>query len=150
MCPRILPIYLYFLRCLLHYRGINRHWHADHVGGNLALAQAFPGLEIVGPLKERPKIPGLTTAVSGGDGFEWGAGRRVEVIDVGGHTLGHVAYHFPGDGAVFVGDSLFALGCGRLFEGTPEQVSLSYASRITSIFFLVCSRAILFLAFRAF
>jgi len=75
----------------------------------------------VGPALEREKIPGLDSAVQGGDTFECFGRHRVQVLDVGGHTKGHIAYWFPESKAVFVGDALFALGCGRLFEGTAEQ-----------------------------
>jgi hydroxyacylglutathione hydrolase len=99
----------------------NTHHHADHCGGNIELKEAFPACQVYGPVGEREKISGgVDVAVGGGDSFEWG-GQTVQVIDVGGHTKGHVAYYLSKDRAAFVGDSLFALGCGRLFEGTPEQ-----------------------------
>jgi len=78
------------------------------------------GCKVLGPAGEAHKIPSIDTPLSGGDTFELGA-TTVEVIDVGGHTLGHIAYYMPDSGIAFVGDSLFALGCGRLFEGTPAQ-----------------------------
>jgi len=94
------------------------HHHSDHVGGNLKLKTE--GVKIYGPTKEKNTIPGIDVAVSEGDSFEFG-GTKGTIIDVGGHTLGHVAFHFPEDSTVFVGDALFALGCGRMFEGTPPQ-----------------------------
>ena len=98
---------------------LNTHHHADHAGGNLELKQKF-GCTIVGPAGEAAKIPGIETALGGGESFKLGA-LEVDVIDVGGHTLGHIAYHLPSERVAFVGDALFALGCGRLFEGTPQQ-----------------------------
>ena len=97
----------------------NTHWHPDHAGGNEAI-KAATGCTVVAPAGEAGKIAGLDRAVSHGDTVmlgDWCA----DVIDVGGHTLGHIAYHFPEAGIAFVGDSVFALGCGRMFEGTPEQ-----------------------------
>ena len=76
------------------------------------------GVKIFGPASE--KIPGMDVPLKGGDRVEFG-GTTADVIDVGGHTLGHISYHFPTERKAFVGDSLFALGCGRMFEGTPQQ-----------------------------
>ena len=94
--------------------------HHDHTGGNLALKKLYTGVKIIGPLREERKIPGIDTSVTGGDCFEFGQS-KVEIMDVGGHTLGHIAYYFPEHQKVFCGDALFALGCGRMFEGTPDQ-----------------------------
>jgi hydroxyacylglutathione hydrolase len=77
-------------------------------------------IKVLGPDREKNKIPGLDTPVSGGECFEFGS-FQAEVLDVGGHTHGHIAYHFPDQQTVFCGDALFALGCGRMFEGTPDQ-----------------------------
>lgn len=101
----------------------NTHHHFDHVGGNLELQKLF-GVEILGPGHDRKRIPGLTQGVSGGDSFSFG-GHDVHVMDTPGHTTSHIIYHIPSAGAAFVGDTLFVLGCGRLFEGTPQQM---YAS----------------------
>jgi len=75
---------------------------------------------VVGPANEKEKIPGIDTAVSDGDEVEFGS-LKAKVIDVGGHTKGHIAFYFPSENKVFVGDSLFALGCGKMFEGTSDQ-----------------------------
>ena len=97
----------------------NTHWHPDHAGGNEAIKSAT-GCTIVAPAAEAHRIAGVDRTVSHGDIVplgEW----RAQVIDVGGHTLGHIAYHLAEAGIAFVGDSLFALGCGRMFEGTAPQ-----------------------------
>ncbi|MGX1198428.1 hydroxyacylglutathione hydrolase [Parvibaculum sp. MBR-TMA-1.3b-4.2] len=99
---------------------LNTHHHYDHAGGNEEL-KAKTGCTIIGPKGEAAKIPGLDRAVGDGDMVELGEA-RARVFDVPGHTAGHVAYYFEEDGVAFVGDTLFALGCGRLFEGTPEQM----------------------------
>ena len=108
----------------------NTHWHPDHAGGNLALKKKW-SCRIVGPRGEAAKIPGLDDAVGEGDIVMLGASRGV-VHDTPGHTLGHIVYHFAEDGAAFVGDTIFALGCGRLFEGTPEQM-LASLSKIAAM-----------------
>ena len=96
----------------------NTHWHPDHTGGNQAIKDAT-GASISGPAGE--KIPGRDIALNEGDAVRLGShvGR---VIDVPGHTLGHIALLFNEDRVAFVGDTLFAMGCGRLFEGTPQQM----------------------------
>jgi hydroxyacylglutathione hydrolase len=99
---------------------LNTHHHFDHAGGNLELKAQW-GLTIVGPRADRDRIPGIDVEVGEGDVFALGAA-RAHVYDVPGHTRGHIAWHFADDGVAFVGDTLFALGCGRLFEGTPEQM----------------------------
>lgn len=98
----------------------NTHHHWDHTGGNLDLKRANGDVRIIGPVTERDSIPGIDVAVGGGDSFSFGS-TTVSVLDVGGHTKGHVAFHFSDDDKIFVGDALFALGCGRMFEGTPAQ-----------------------------
>ena len=97
----------------------NTHWHPDHAGGNEAI-QAPTGCTITAPAVDAPKIAGVDRTVSDGDTVSLGAW-TAQVIDVGGHTMGHIAYHLPEAGIAFVGDSLFALGCGRMFEGTAPQ-----------------------------
>jgi len=98
---------------------LNTHWHPDHAGGNAAI-QAATGATIVGP-QEVTRIAPLDRAVGQGDTVMLGE-TSLAVIDTGGHTLGHIAYHDAADRIAFVGDTLFALGCGRLFEGTAEQM----------------------------
>ncbi len=98
---------------------LNTHWHPDHAGGNEALKKAT-GATIAGP-SEVTRIAPLDRVVRGGDVVMLGE-TRFTVLDSGGHTLGHVAYHDAADAIAFVGDTLFALGCGRLFEGTAEQM----------------------------
>jgi hydroxyacylglutathione hydrolase len=99
---------------------LNTHWHPDHAGGNEPI-RARTGCRIIGPAGEEARIPGIEQSVREGDVLDLG-GHEVRVLDVGGHTAGHIAYWFPNDGVAFVGDTLFALGCGRLFEGTPQQM----------------------------
>jgi len=108
---------------------LNTHWHPDHAGGNEALKKAT-GATITGPA-EVTRIAPLDRVARGGDVVLLGE-TRFEVIDAGGHTLGHIAYHDAADGVAFVGDTLFALGCGRLFEGTAEQMWESL-SRVTAL-----------------
>ena len=96
----------------------NTHHHYDHAGNNLELKEKT-GCMIIGPAGEADKIPGIDRAVDEGDRAQLGA-HQARILNVGGHTLGHIAYHM--DGHAFVGDSLFALGCGRVFEGTMAQM----------------------------
>jgi hydroxyacylglutathione hydrolase len=98
----------------------NTHWHPDHTGGNAAIKEAT-GCRITGPEAERERIPTLDVLVKEGDTVRLGAA-EAKVIDVPAHTAGHIAYHFEADQAAFVGDTLFAMGCGRLFEGTAAQM----------------------------
>ncbi len=94
------------------------HHHWDHVDG-LAGILAAHSAQVVGASADAHRLPPLDLAVTEGDSFEF-AGETVQVLDVSGHTLGHVAFHFPDSQAVFTADSLMALGCGRLFEGSPQ------------------------------
>ncbi len=98
----------------------NTHWHPDHAGGNLKIKEAT-GCRIIGPAGEADKIPGIDRRVKGGDLVELGR-THASVIDVPGHTLGHIAFHLPDQEIAFVGDAVFALGCGRVFEGTMEMM----------------------------
>lgn len=95
------------------------HWHPDHVGGNEALRAA--GARITGPAREAAKIPTLDATVDEGDVVRIGES-VAQVLHVPGHTAGHIAFHLADDQAIFTGDTLFALGCGRLFEGTPAEM----------------------------
>ncbi len=103
----------------------NTHHHWDHAGGNESLRQT-QGVTITAPGSEAATIGHIDTAVSHGDTVMLGH-QKATVMDVGGHTLGHIAYWFEDANVAFVGDSLFALGCGRMFEGTPQQFQASLA-----------------------
>lgn len=104
----------------------NTHHHLDHVGGNRELIQRFPNICVYGGAKDRGRIPGQQVFLEEGDTVKFGD-RVGEVLFVPGHTSGHIAYYFPpvakGEtGDLFCGDTLFAGGCGRLFEGSPAQM----------------------------
>jgi len=96
------------------------HHHADHVEANLPLKAAY-GCKITGPSREADKIPGIDSAVAEGDTIAFGE-FNIEVLETPGHTLGHVSYFIPKAGVAFVADTLFAMGCGRVFEGTPDMM----------------------------
>ena len=96
----------------------NTHHHYDHAGNNEEIKR-ITGCTITGPAGEADKIPAIDRAVDDGDTVMLGA-HEAHVLNVGGHTLGHIAFHM--EGHAFVGDSLFALGCGRVFEGTMAQM----------------------------
>ena len=98
----------------------NTHWHPDHVGGNAEI-KAATGCIITGPAAEAERISTLDVQVRGGDVVQLGDVRAM-VLDVPAHTAGHIAYHFATEQVAFVGDTLFAMGCGRLFEGTAAQM----------------------------
>jgi hydroxyacylglutathione hydrolase len=97
----------------------NTHWHPDHAGGNEAI-KAATGCTVIAPATDAQKIAAVDRTVAQGDAVTLGS-FTADVIDVGGHTLGHCAYHLPQAATAFVGDALFPLGCGRMFEGTPDQ-----------------------------
>ena len=103
----------------------NTHWHGDHVGGNGAI-KAATGCTITGPAAEAAKIGTLDQQVGEGDQVRIGD-HVATVLEVPAHTAGHIAYHLADDRILFVGDTLFAMGCGRLFEGTPAQMYANMA-----------------------
>ena len=98
----------------------NTHWHPDHTGGNAAI-KAATGCRVTGPAAEAARIPTLDRRVEAGDRVSLGP-VEAEVLEVPAHTAGHIAYNLPDEGVIFVGDTLFAMGCGRLFEGSAEQM----------------------------
>jgi hydroxyacylglutathione hydrolase len=118
---------------------LNTHWHPDHTGGNLAIRERT-GATIIGPAGENGRVPGLDVALKEGDRTSIGL-HQAEVWEVPGHTLGHIAYVFRDDHVAFVGDTLFAMGCGRLFEGSPEQMhrSLGRLAGLPEDFKLYCA-----------
>jgi len=117
----------------------NTHWHPDHAGGNAAI-KAATGCTVVAPAGDAAKIEAVDRTVSQGDIVRIGD-RQAQVIDVGGHTNGHIAYHLAGAHIAFVGDALFALGCGRMFEGTAPQfwASLSRLKALPPETMLYCA-----------
>lgn len=96
------------------------HHHADHVQGVEQLKEMYR-CQVIGPRKEADKIPCIDIAVGGGESFKL-AGREVKVFDCPGHTAGHIAYHIAEDYSLFAGDTVFAMGCGRVFEGTMDEM----------------------------
>ncbi len=104
------------------------HHHADHVGGVVELARQavsddFPVVPVYGPAREQSRIKGITVPLHGNEQVNIAAlGLQLEVIEVPGHTLGHIAYYTAQQQMLFCGDTLFAGGCGRLFEGSPQQM----------------------------
>mgnify|MGYP000666066523 CR=1 FL=1 len=106
------------------------HHHWDHVDGVAELQEAY-GAKVIGAAADAHRLPPLDTAVADGGSFTL-LGEEVQVMDVSGHTVGHIAFYMPGAEAVFTADSLMALGCGRLFEGTPDQMWASL-SRLAAL-----------------
>jgi hydroxyacylglutathione hydrolase len=102
---------------------LNTHWHPDHTGGNAEI-KAETGAIVIAPAAEGARIPGADWLAGPGNQVKLGQ-HHGRVIDLPGHTAGHIGYHFADAGIVFVGDTLFAMGCGRLFEGTPAQMFAS-------------------------
>jgi len=96
----------------------NTHWHPDHAGGNAEIVEAT-GAQVLAP-KEVEKLSSIDRVLSHGDTVQLGD-YRADVIDVSGHTNGHIAFHIAAEDIAFVGDAVFALGCGRMFEGEPKQ-----------------------------
>lgn len=112
---------------------LQTHHHSDHIGGTPGLLRRWPGAAVLAAAADRARIPFQTRGLRGGDRLQL-LGRVVEVIDVPGHTRAHIAFHLPAGpvgtgtcGELFCGDTLFAGGCGRLFEGSPEQMHNSLA-----------------------
>lgn len=108
---------------------LHTHHHSDHIGGAPGLLRTWPGAKVIAAAADRERIPFQTQGVRQGDAFTL-LGRQVQVLEVPGHTRAHVAYYLPAlepgqQDELFCGDTLFAGGCGRLFEGTPEQMHQS-------------------------
>lgn len=122
------------LRCLQEIGArlvaiFNTHHHSDHVGGNRLLIERYPGVCVYGGAEDKGRIPGQQVFLQEGDRVQF-AGQTGEVLFVPGHTRAHIAYYFPPSedgeaGDLFCGDTLFAGGCGRLFEGSPAQMVAS-------------------------
>jgi hydroxyacylglutathione hydrolase len=103
---------------------LHTHHHSDHIGGTPALLQRWPQARVIASAADRLRIPLQTEGVQGGDQFPL-LGEEVQVLEVPGHTRAHIAFVLPNSGHLFCGDTLFAGGCGRLFEGTAEQMFAS-------------------------
>lgn len=109
---------------------LNTHHHYDHTGGNTDLKAKY-GAKVIGSGNDRERIPGIDVTLNDGDKWMF-AGYEVRVIETPGHTRGHISFYFPTAGAIFTGDTLFSLSCGKLFEGTPEEM-LASLRKITSL-----------------
>lgn len=118
---------------------LNTHHHWDHTGGNEELKKKY-GLTIVGPKADKDRIPGIDVALGEGDTWDFGQ-LKMHVFDTPGHTRGHITLYFPEAEAVFPGDTLFLMGCGRLFEGSPTQMwsSLSKIAALPSQTWVFCA-----------
>lgn len=118
---------------------LNTHHHNDHVGGNEEIQKAT-GAIVVGAANDSRRIPGISVKVSDGDEFMLGASKAV-IFETPGHTTGHIAFWFKDSQALFCGDTLFALGCGRLFEGSAEQMwaSLSKIKTLPKETYVYCA-----------
>ncbi|HEY3637509.1 MAG TPA: hydroxyacylglutathione hydrolase [Rhizomicrobium sp.] len=123
------------VRTVLEARGwrlthiLNTHHHPDHTGGNAELKAEY-GAKVVGPGKDRARIPALDEGVTEESTFALGS-HKARVLEIPAHTRAHIAFAFEEDDAVFTGDTLFAMGCGRLFEGTPEMMWQSLSKLMT-------------------
>ncbi|KAL2507252.1 Hydroxyacylglutathione hydrolase 1 [Forsythia ovata] len=109
---------------------LNTHHHFDHTGGNMELKERY-GAKVIGSGVDKERIPGIDIALNDGDKWMF-ASHEVLVMETPGHTRGHISFHFPGSKSIFTGDTLFSLSCGKLFEGTPQQM-LSSLRKITSL-----------------
>ena len=124
------------VRARLEARGVrlthilNTHHHNDHVGGNLALKSLY-GATIIGPGKDAARIPGIDHGMVDGETVQLGS-HRARALEIPAHTRGHIAFWFESDHAVFTGDTMFAMGCGRLFEGDPPMM-WSSLSRLAAL-----------------
>lgn len=103
----------------------NTHHHGDHIAGNRELLEMYDA-ELIAPAKEVKRITNIKHTVSEGDVMSFGD-EEFHVIEAPGHTMGHICFHFPKSEIVFVGDVIFSMGCGRLFEGTPQEMFESMA-----------------------
>jgi hydroxyacylglutathione hydrolase len=114
------------------------HHHADHVDGIAQLKDLF-GCKVIGPAAEADKIAGLDQTVQGGETITW-AGRKIHVLACPGHTKGHIAFHMPEEFSLFAGDTLFSVGCGRVIEGTMEEMyhSVTQFKSLPSLTYLYC------------
>jgi hydroxyacylglutathione hydrolase len=133
------PVRTALARRSLHLTHIlNTHHHFDHTGGNLPLKDEFGSL-VVGPAKDRDRIPGIDIGVSEDARWQFGT-HEARILEIPAHTRAHIAFVFEDDGAVFTGDTLFAMGCGRLFEGTPQMMwsSLSKLMQLTGSLAVYC------------
>lgn len=99
---------------------LNTHHHFDHTGGNIPLKQEF-GAVVVGPEKDRERIPAIDVGVDESAPWQFGS-HMARILEIPAHTRAHIAFVFKGEGIAFTGDTLFAMGCGRLFEGTPQMM----------------------------
>ena len=109
---------------------LNTHHHFDHTGGNIPLKEEF-GVLIVGPSKDSERIPGIDVGVDESEPWQFGR-HTARIVEIPAHTRAHIAFAFEDENIVFTGDTLFAMGCGRLFEGTPQMMwtSLSKLMRL--------------------
>ncbi|KAK6146321.1 hypothetical protein DH2020_020190 [Rehmannia glutinosa] len=109
---------------------LNTHHHYDHTGGNMDLKERY-GAKVIGSGLDKERIPGIDIVLNDGDKWMF-ASHEVHVMATPGHTRGHISFYFPGSKSIFSGDTLFSLSCGKLFEGTPQQM-LSSLRKITSL-----------------
>lgn len=110
---------------------LNTHHHGDHTAGNMPLKEKT-GCAIAGPRAEAARIPGIDTELGDGDTYRFG-GETIRVFDTPGHTAGHISYYFPDNKIAFVGDTIFALGCGRVIEGTMAMMWSSLRKLIDAL-----------------